>query len=123
VLDVDHILRGEKPKDTIALCAAPVEDHTAGAETRWMPVGGDGVYGIPYACLVPQRVDRLLVVGRCLSATHDAQASLRNSAQAFATGEAAGHAVAAAARGSSDVDAVDVAEVQRRILAAGGILG
>ncbi|MGH2636771.1 MAG: FAD-dependent oxidoreductase [Actinomycetota bacterium] len=122
VLDVEQILRGEKPEDTIALCAAPVEDHTPDSETRWVSVGGDGVYGIPYRCLIPERVERLLVVGRCISATHDAQASLRNSAQAFATGEAAGHAVAVAAGHALDVDGVDVAEVQRRIVEARGIL-
>ena len=122
VLDVDAILGGDRPEDSIALCAAPVEDHTPGADTRWIPVGGDGVYGIPFRCLLPQDVERMLVVGRCLSATHDAQASLRNSAQAFATGEAAGVAVAVAARDQVPVADVDVAEVQRRILEAGGLV-
>lgn len=122
VLGVEEILRGDKAEDSIALCAAPVEDHSPGADTRWISIAGDGVYGIPYRCLIPERVDRMLVVGRCLSATHDAQASLRNSAQAFATGEAAGHAVAMAAREEADVDVVDVDEVRRRIVEAGGIL-
>jgi FAD-dependent oxidoreductase family protein len=122
VLGVDQILRGDKPDDTIALCAAPMEDHTPGADTRWISVGGDGVYGIPFRCLIPDGVGRLLVVGRCISASHDAQASLRNSAQAFATGEAAGHAVAVAAHDAVDVAAVDVAEVRRRIVEANGIL-
>ncbi|HSJ50586.1 MAG TPA: FAD-dependent oxidoreductase [Actinomycetota bacterium] len=122
VLEVDDIVGGVVPDDSIAVCAAPVEDHTPGTDTRWIPVGGGGVYGIPYGCLIPETVGHLLVVGRCLSATHDAQASVRNSAQAFATGEAAGHAVAAAASHSSDVVAVDVSEVRQRILAGGGIL-
>ncbi|MGH9118363.1 MAG: FAD-dependent oxidoreductase [Acidimicrobiales bacterium] len=122
VLEVEEILAGRQAADTIALCAAPVEDHTSGAATEWMYIGGDGVYGIPYRSLIPTNTGRLLVVGRCISATHDAHASLRNSAQAFATGEAAGHAMALAAKAGADVDAVDVAELRGRIVQAGGIL-
>lgn len=118
----DDVLEGRRPADTIALCAAPIEDHRAGADTRWAAVGGDGRYGIPFGALVPDGVDGLLVAGRCLSADHGAQASMRNSAQAFATGEAAGLATALAASAGSAPGDVEVAELQRRIVAAGGLL-
>jgi hypothetical protein len=118
----EDVLAGRRPDDTIALCAAPIEDHRAGADTRWAPVGGDGMYGIPFGALVPEAVGDLLVAGRCLSADHGAQASLRNSAQAFATGEAAGLAmVLADAQGCAPGD-VDVARLRERIVEHGGLL-
>ena len=51
-------------------------------------------FDIPYGCLVPVGVDGLLVAGRCLSAEHEAQASLRIQQTCMATGEAAGLAAA-----------------------------
>jgi len=116
------VLAGRRTPDGIALCGAPIEDHHAGADTRWSPVGGEGVYSIPYAALLPHDVDGLIVAGRCLSAEHAAQASARNSAQAFATGEAAGYAVAAAAARGGSPAGVDVAALRARIVDAGGLL-
>jgi hypothetical protein len=118
----EDVLSGRRTDDGIALCAAPIEDHRPGSDTRWAPVGGDGLYSIPYGALVPEGVDALLVAGRCLSAEHAAQASLRNSAQAFATGEAAGLAVALAKECGCAVGDVDVAALRERIVATGGIL-
>jgi hypothetical protein len=120
-LDEEDVLEGRRFEDDVALCACPIEDHLPGSDTRWQHVGGEGVYGIPYRALIPQSTDNLLVVGRCLSATHEAQASLRNSAQAFATGEAAGHATALAAQ-TGNVGYVDAGGLRERIVEGGGIL-
>ena len=43
---------------------------------------------------MPQHVDGLLVAGRCLSADHDAHASVRSMGQCMAMGQAAGTAAA-----------------------------
>lgn len=51
-------------------------------------------YDIPYGCLVPKRIDQLLVAGRCISADHMALGSMRVMYQCMATGEAAGVAAA-----------------------------
>jgi len=51
-------------------------------------------YDIRYGCLVPRGVENLLVAGRCLSAEHEAQASLRIQQTCMSTGEAAGVAAA-----------------------------
>jgi hypothetical protein len=53
-----------------------------------VPTGLD--YDIPYRCLVPKDVDRLLVAGRCISADYLACNSLRLIVPCFATGQAAG---------------------------------
>lgn len=53
-------------------------------------------YQIPYGCLVPQAVEGLLLAGRCISASHEAHASLRVMCIGMAIGVAAGAAAAQA---------------------------
>jgi hypothetical protein len=109
--------------DAIACCAWPMEDHSAGRATKWVWLENGDYFQIPYRCLVPQRVDNLLVAGRCASSTHDAQASLRVTAQCFAMGEAAGTAAALCARQGIPPRRADVHEIQARLKAAGAFLG
>ena len=45
---------------------------------------------------MPQKIDNLLISGRCISATHIAMASARVIGTCFAVGEAAGTAAAVA---------------------------
>ncbi len=56
-----------------------------------------GPFDIPYRCLVPREVDGLLVAGRCISTTHEAQGVIRNIPPCIITGQAAGTAAALAA--------------------------
>ena len=49
---------------------------------------------IPYRCLVPQKIDNLLAVGRCISAEFHAIAAIRVIATSMSTGQAAGTAAA-----------------------------
>jgi hypothetical protein len=51
-------------------------------------------YDIPYRSLLPQKIENLLVAGRCHSATRGAHASTRVTVTAMAMGEAAGVAAA-----------------------------
>ncbi len=51
-------------------------------------------YDIRYGCLVAQDISNLLMAGRCLSASHAAESSLRIQQTCMATGEAAGTAAA-----------------------------
>lgn len=51
---------------------------------------------IPYRCLVPREVDNLLVAGRSISATFEAQSSIRIQLNCRALGQAAGTAAALA---------------------------
>lgn len=54
-------------------------------------------FDIPYRCLVPKKVEGLLVTGRCISATHEALGAVRNIPPCLITGQAAGIAAALAA--------------------------
>lgn len=51
-------------------------------------------YDIRYGCIVAAEVDNILVGGRCISAEHESQASLRIQQTCMATGQAAGTAAA-----------------------------
>lgn len=121
-LTENDVLTGVRDDNGIALCAAPIEDHHAGSDTQWSPVGGDGLYSIPFRSLVPAEGDGLLAAGRCLSAEHAAQASARNSAQAFATGEAAGYTASLAQRDRIALRDVSVEELRAMIAKNGGLL-
>lgn len=107
--------------DAIARCSWPIEEHGNGRATRWVWLPDGGWYEIPLGALLPGvGPANLVVAGRCASAEHDAQASMRVAAQCFAMGEAAGVLAAAAADG--DVCAVPAAEVRRELLRRGALL-
>lgn len=113
--------------DDIARCGAPIEDHAAGAATRWEYVGGipepdDSTYGIPFRTLVPIQTDGLLAAGRFFSATHEAHASARSIAQCTAMGQAAGTAAALAADTGIEPRAVDAQLLRKRLIDAEAIV-
>lgn len=101
VLTGEDVLRGAEFPDAVARCAYPVDIHDP-TGTRGRLEGpqeaGKPYYEIPYRCLVPLRVENLLVAGRCISATHEGAASARVIPPCYATGQAAGLAAALCAR-------------------------
>jgi FAD dependent oxidoreductase len=121
-LTAEDVLAGRRFDDEIALCGAPIEDHHAGADTRWRYVPDSGVYGIPYRCLLPKDVEGLLVAGRCFSATHDAHASARSMGTCMVMGQAAGTAAALAAAGSNVPGDLPAARLRARLAEHGVLL-
>ena len=94
VLTAAEILSATQFDDQIARCGAPIEEHHAGDDTRWVYLDEGATYGIPYRALQPRGIDNVLVAGRCFSATHEAHASARSMATCMAMGQAAGTAAA-----------------------------
>jgi hypothetical protein len=122
VLTEEDVILGRKFEDAIACCGAPVEDHTSGSGTRWAYVQGDGIYQIPYRSLLPKEIDNLIVAGRCLSATHGAQASARNSAQCMAMGQAAGIAAAICGKNKTSFRSLDGQKLKENLVLHGAII-
>lgn len=126
-LVVDDVLSGRKSATAVVRKASfPVDIHNpagvgqAQGVSAAAPLGLDPKsrpYDIPYGCLVPDRVDGLLLAGRCLSASHEASASCRVQVIAMATGLAAGAAAALAAERNIEPRGVDAGEVQRVVFA------
>lgn len=86
-----------KFEDGIAACNYDIDIHNpegTGTSHWYFPEGE--YYTIPYRCLLPKNADNLLVAGRCISSTHEAQASYRIMPVVCCIGEAAGTAIALA---------------------------
>jgi glycine/D-amino acid oxidase-like deaminating enzyme len=116
------VISARKFDDAIAQCGAPIEEHHAGSDTRWEYLPDGETYDIPYRCLVPQKIDRLLMAGRCLSADHDAHASVRSMGQCMAMGQAAGVAAAIAVEKSIGPRDMPIGLLQERLRSIGAVI-
>ena len=56
------------------------------------------IHDVPYRAILPEKLDGLLVGGRCISATHAGAAAGKSMGNCMATGHAAGVAAALAAQ-------------------------
>lgn len=119
----DDCLSARKFDDAIGACGAPIEDHSPGADTKWVYLPEGMTYDIPYRTLIPKDVDGLLVAGRCFSATHDAHASCRSMAQTMTMGQAAGTAAALAVQSDTLPAELDVPALQDTLLQMGARFG
>lgn len=94
-LTEDDLLHARRFPDVVAQTNYEIDIHSPQGEKVCDERKING-YDIPYRCLVPQGVDRLLVAGRILSASHVALSSARVMPTCFALGQAAGVAAALA---------------------------
>lgn len=123
-LTEQDVLRGAAFDDSIAMCAFPIDIHDpSGQGLHWTQGEGESCYDVPFGIMVPKKAENLLVTGRCVSATHEAAASVRVTPTVMAMGEAAGIAAAMAAQRGLALADVDIAALQARILRHGGIPG
>lgn len=76
------------------------------------PIKDDRSYSIPYRSLIPADVKNLIVAGRCISADHVAESSIRGISACMLTGQAAGAAAGLASKGDLEPKDVDVKELQ-----------
>ncbi|MBQ4269557.1 MAG: FAD-dependent oxidoreductase, partial [Clostridia bacterium] len=72
-------------------------------------------YTIPYGCLVPEKVNGLLLAGRNISGTHIAHSNFRAMPICAGIGEAAGVAAAIAVKKGVQVREVTAKEIQEII--------
>lgn len=72
-------------------------------------------YTIPYGCLLPQKVDGLLLSGRNISGTHLAHSNFRVMPICVGTGEAAGVAAALAVKQGKSVREITATQIQQII--------
>lgn len=111
-LTEQDLIQATEFEDAIALCSYPVDLHpTKGAATgtsyKKEHTDVAEIYQIPYSVLLPQKVENLLVAGRCVSATHEALGAIRVMPPVFAMAQAAGTAAALCIKqncGPKDID-------------------
>ena len=123
-LSREDVLAARQFDDQVGLCGAPIEDHHGSGEsgTTWEYLPDGEAVGIPLRTLIARDAQNVMIAGRCFSASHDAQASVRSMAQCMAMGQAAGTAAGLAAAGDGQVRDVEVARLTDRLRAAGAIL-
>ncbi len=76
------------------------------------PGGGMKTHDVPYRAIVPEKLDGLLVGGRCISASHAAASAGKSMGNCIATGHACGIAAALAVAKKIVPREVPVAEIQ-----------
>jgi hypothetical protein len=109
------VLGGRAFDDGIGRAAWPIELHVDDGRTEWRFLDDGVSYTVPYGILVPRGVRNLLVVGRCVSATREAFASVRVIGPCMLEGQAAALAIAEALPNATAVGAVDVGAVRARL--------
>jgi hypothetical protein len=122
VLTEQDIMDGREFSDNIALGSFPVDIHNPnGLWASFVHIQAP-CYGVPYRCLLPRQVERLLVAGRTISATHEALASTRVMFTCMAIGQAAGVAAALACRQNILPRHLDAEELQEELVRQHAIL-
>jgi hypothetical protein len=123
VLSAEDVFEGRKSADGVAKGGHHIDIHGSGTYQKRTPVKDGQSYDIPYGCLVPQTLSNVLVAGRCLSSTREANGSARTMAQCMATGEAAGTAAAMCVEcGWDDVRQVPVQDLRQALKAQGAVV-
>jgi hypothetical protein len=123
-LTADDLLGARRFDDVVARGSYPLDIHNptgTGTSLRRLPSGQ--AYDVPLRALIPRGADGLLVAGRCISGTHEAQSSYRAMPIAMATGQAAGVCAAMAAGRTIEPRDVPISEVQAELIRQGADLG
>ena len=130
MIDGEYLLTGadlvacRKFDDAVAAGNYDIDIHNpegSGTSHYYFPDGQ--YYTIPYRSLIPKDAENLLVAGRCISADHEAQASIRIMPIVCCLGEAAGTAAGLAVKHGWNVGDVDVLELRQVLLQNGAFLG
>lgn len=91
ILTAEDLLERRNFEDIICHSAYPIDVHNPEGEGGWSKHMNNGsYYGIPFRILTNNYIGNLVTVGRCVSATFEAQAAIRVSPTAGAIGQAGG---------------------------------
>lgn len=123
-LKAEDILNCRQFNSVICHSGYPIDIHNPkgeGTSSTFLKKRGS-YYSVPYEIMVCEEFENLLVTGRCVSATFEAQASVRLTPSCGAMGQAAGVAAAQAVKKGVDVKNIDVAEMQTSLLNQGAYL-
>ncbi|ROR23431.1 FAD dependent oxidoreductase [Mobilisporobacter senegalensis] len=117
-LTAEDILSHRSFSTKICLSAYPIDIHNpsgAGTESAFLS-DPNYSYELPYEILYSDKMDNMLVAGRCVSASFEAQAAIRTTPTVFALGQAAGTAAALCALQNKKVSEIDIRELQEKLM-------
>ena len=114
ILTLEDVLTHRKFEDSIALSGFPIDIHSPkGSDLEFHDQGTDFAFEIPLRALKVKGLHNLIVSGRCISATHEAAASLRVTPSVMAIGEAAGVLASLSLAYEGQIRQVQYQDVQR----------
>jgi hypothetical protein len=113
------VLEGRRFDDGICRAAWPIELHVADGRTEWRFLDDGLWYTVPYRCLLPDGIENLAVVGRCVSASREAFASVRVIGPCMGEGQAAAAAVSLALPRATTLPSVDPDALRARLVELG----
>ncbi|HTU01452.1 MAG TPA: FAD-dependent oxidoreductase [Candidatus Sulfotelmatobacter sp.] len=131
VLGIEDCEKARRFSDAVATSVA----HMVPGVEIHSPDGGEGDAGDPYVaglvlpfnefsvplrCLLPRGLEGILVAGRCISTTHEADGWTRSMPIAMQVGQGAGTAAAIAVRDGVEPRRVDMAKVHAALQRQGG---
>jgi hypothetical protein len=114
----DDAIEGRKFDDSISMSACPIISYYG--YRRYLEHEG---YEIPYRCLLPQKVEGLLVAGRCISSDQQSYESWRAMAPTMCLGEAAGTAAALSVKSKKSPKEIDVEMLRDQLIKQGAEIG
>lgn len=117
IMTKEDVLNLKRFDDSIALSGFPMDIHSPSENSLELVEQGDDLgYEIPMRSLLPKDIEGLIVSGRCISATHEAAASLRVTPTVMAIGEAAGILAAFSVQNNISPREVRYQSVQEQLL-------
>lgn len=123
VLTQEDLIQCTKFPDSICAGNYDIDIHNpegSGTSHYYFPRGA--YYTIPYRCLTPRGTENLLAAGRCISSTHEAQASYRIMPICCCLGQAAGAAAALAAKSGCTTREISISQLQQLLRQHGAML-
>lgn len=120
VINIDDVVNHTIFKDSIGMGAYPPDFHAPSGSvhipsTKEFNKNSDGAYDIPLRSMT-SRMENLLVVGKCISATFDAQSALRGIGPCMVEGQGAGTAVALAIQEDiSNIHQIDIEKLRSNL--------
>jgi hypothetical protein len=117
-INTEDVLQGKKFDDSIAMSAQPIISFYG--YRRFLEHAG---YEIPYRCMLPEKVEGLLVTGRCMSSNQQAYESWRAMAPTMCIGQATGTAAALCIKTRKTPREVDVQMLRDQLIKQGAEIG
>lgn len=121
-LTTEDCLDAKKSDQDVAQGAYSLDVHEPSGKIMHKHVRDGESYGIPYGCILPKKIDGVLVAGRSLSSERYANGSARNQAHIQAVGQAAGTAAAMCVKHGWEPRAVRVTELREVLVEQGAVV-
>lgn len=111
----EHDIRNQaRFEDSIGICPEFIDGYGIGI----MPTTGR-YFHVPYGIIVPQKIENLLVAGRCVAGDKISHAATRQMCCCIVTGQGAGVAAAVSIKDNVSCRQVDISKVQEVLIKQG----